>query len=640
MVLFCNQIGIRELSLLKLNFSQKIIIVFSVLLLLALSASTSINYIALKSNTQENLNRAIDEIGHSVSGNIANWLTNRLQIIDAIALNINDINSHDEIFNAVQQAVKAGKMKNTFVGLASTGKFILDDLTIELPADFDIRQRPWYLLAKQGGKSSFTETYIDATTDQQVLTAVAPILDGGKFVGAAGGDIVLNEISSILNEIDFRDLGYAYLMTSDGKILSHPDLKFVNKNVSELLGSTPNFSSELNEINDKTIASFISIKGIASVDWYVGVVLDREKAYQPMVDARNVAIIVVIVSLLVTVILLQLLFSHLMKPIHRLNIAIKGISEGDGDLTQRLSVESQDEFGELSKNFNGFIETMHSSMQQVQESAANLELHIDQVRQSSHVGIDMSEQQLNRGGSVSSAVTELNNSSQKISTNAVTASDLSSGMQAQSNEGLAALNDNIQSIEHLSDIMTQSSDEIEKLSSETKNIVSILDVIKGVSSQTNLLALNAAIEAARAGEAGRGFAVVADEVRQLAQRTQDAALEIETMIDNLESGTEAVVTSMEQSQKNSTSSVEKATIADNKMQLIIKSLQQVDVENHAVSEATQQQVSVIKSIDEDIAELMDLNQQGVQNLQQTQQACDSLQHEFTGLNGLVGKFKV
>jgi len=625
---------------LKLNFAHKIIIVSTVLLLLALSVSTSINYISLKNNTQKNLNRAIDEIGHSVSGNIANWLTNRLQIIEAVASNITKENDHNEIFKAVQQAVEAGKMKNTYVGLADTGKFILDDLSIKLPAGFDIRERPWYLLAKNGRKSSFTETYIDATTDQQVLSAVAPIVDQGEFVGAAGGDIFLDEIASILNQIDFLDLGYAYLMTSDGKILSHPEVEFVNKNVRDLLGSKPAFTTDLNEINDDSIVSFIPINGIESVDWYVGVVLDSKKAYQPMIDSRNTAIIVVIVSLLVTVILLHFLFSFLMRPIQKLNIAIKGISQGDGDLTQRLSVDSQDEFGELSQNINGFIETMHYSMQQVQESAANLDQHINQVRQSSQFGIEMAEQQLNRGSSVSAAVTELNSSSQEISTNAVTASDLTSAMQAESNEGMSALNENIKSIAHLSEVMGRSSDEIEKLSSETKNIVSILDVIKGVSSQTNLLALNAAIEAARAGEAGRGFAVVADEVRGLAQRTQDATLEIQTMVENLENGTAAVVISIDESQKNSHTSVEKASVADEKMQLIIQSLQKVDDENHAVSQATQQQVTVIKSIDEDILELMDLNQQGVQNLQQTQQACDSLQTEFTGLNELVAKFKV
>ncbi|MFT4725366.1 MAG: methyl-accepting chemotaxis protein, partial [Colwellia sp.] len=302
----------------------------TVLLLIALSVSTSINYIFLKDHTQKNLNNAIDEIGRSVSGNIANWLTNRLQIIDAVALNITDINSHEEIFHAVQQAVKAGMMKNTFVGLASTGEFILDDLSIQLPEGFDIRQRPWYLLAKEGRKSSFTETYIDATTDQKVLTAVAPILKNGQFIGAAGGDIFLDEISSILNEIDFLDLGYAYLMTSKGKILSHPDVKYVDKEVSELLGQTPPFSSDLNEINNNTIVSFIPIKGIDSVNWYVGVVLDSEKAYQPMVNSRNTAIIVVIASLLATIILMHLLFSYLMKPIHTLNLAIKGISRGDG----------------------------------------------------------------------------------------------------------------------------------------------------------------------------------------------------------------------------------------------------------------------------------------------------------------------
>lgn len=624
----------------KLSFSHKIIVVAATLLILTLTVSTIVNYVSLKSSTEENLNRAINEIGTSVAANIANWLNSKSEIVNAIAFSAASNMDRQVILQRVQQATRAGSFKNAYVGVESSGEFILDDQDLVLPEGYDARGRPWYTLAKSSGKSSFTEPYVDATNNKLVLTAVAPIDVGDSFGGVAGGDIFLDDISNILNAIDFLELGYAYLVSAKGKILSHPTPKYFDKQVNELIGQTPRFTSKLNEINDSQIVSFIPIKGINSVDWYVGVVLDKDKAYQEVVSARNQALFLGVISVLMTVVLLHLLLSKLMKPIHQLNVAIRDISQGDGDLTQRLSVTTQDEIGLLSENFNDFINTVHQSMKQVHNATTTFDAHIGQVRERATMGIELADRQLSRGTSVSAAVTELNSSSQEISNNAATASELTSAMQDESRQGMLALGENIESIQTLSNTMSGSSEEIEKLSVESKNIVSILDVIKGISSQTNLLALNAAIEAARAGEAGRGFAVVADEVRQLAQRTQESASEIETMIDNLQSGTVAVVTSMEESQKNSAESVDKASVADDKMQLIMGSLDQVDSENKAVSEATRQQVNVISSIDADIIQLMELSEQGVQNLRETQQACDGLQQEFTGINELVAKFKV
>ncbi|WP_281560812.1 methyl-accepting chemotaxis protein [Thalassomonas sp. RHCl1] len=625
----------------QLKFAHKIILTAAVLLILTLTVSSAYHYLKINEQTETNLERGINEIARSVSGNIANWLNSKLQIVNAIAQSTREGSDSATILATVQQAQVAGLFKNTYVGVERSGEFIVDDVSIKLPDDFDARQRPWYTQVKQDRKSSFTEPYVDASVNKLIISAVAPIEDNGGFIGAAGGDIELDEIADIINAIDFLELGYAYLVSDNGKILSHPQKQYLDKNISELFGYQPSFSRELVEIPEKEqIVSFIPVEGITSVKWYVGVVLDRDKAYAPMVTARNNAILSGFISVVATIVILHLLLNHLMQPINHLTLAIKDISQGDGDLTKRLSVDSQDEIGQLSHHFNAFIDTIHDSMKQVHQTAGALDQHINSVRQSALSGIAMAEQQLSRGDSVSSAISELNSSAQEISSNAVTASNLTSAMQEQSREGVDALSNNIHSIEHLSTTMGQSSGEIEKLATEAQNIGNILDVIKGVSSQTNLLALNAAIEAARAGEAGRGFAVVADEVRQLAQRTQDATGEIEVMIDNLQNGTGAVVTSMGQSQENSATSVEMAGLADEKMQQIIQSLTQVDIENHAVSDATQQQAAVIKSIDEDILQLMELNQQGVSNLQQTQNACDGLQQEFAGLNTLVGQFKV
>jgi len=192
----------------------------------------------------------------------------------------------------------------------------------------------------------------------------------------------------------------------------------------------------------------------------------------------------------------------------------------------------------------------------------------------------------------------------------------------------------------LSEKIRASSAEIEALDAKTVDIGHILEVIQGISEQTNLLALNAAIEAARAGEAGRGFAVVADEVRNLAHRTQSSAQEIQQMIEELQVGAHASVENMAASQRQSEDSVTIADRAGERLGEVTQRIGEIDGMNQSVATATEEQTSVIESLNMDITEINTLNQEGVENLQSTLRACNDLEQQAERLKHLVGSFRI
>ena len=628
----------------KLKFAHKIIFVAGGLLAFALVSTTVINYLMLKQTTQQNLDSSISEITHSVSGNIANWLNGKLQIIEAVASAASKTSDKAQILAIVQLGDSAGDFKNAYVGLEA-GDFILDDSAVQatLPAGFDPRGRPWYIQVKSSRQSSFTDPYIDVTINTHIISAVAPVQASGQFIGVAGGDILLGEIKNIINAIDFLGLGYGYLMTEKGNILSHPQAQFIDKNVSTIFGHIPARVSELQTVKidgEAHLVSFVKIEGIASVNWYLGVVLNKKQAFASIATARNWSLLFGLFGLVFTVVCMQFLLRFLLRPVNQLSLAIQDISQGDGDLTKRLEGSSSDEIGLLSTDFNQFLDTIHRSITGVNQAAIQLKESIADVREVTDSSIEISEQQLGRVNNVTVAVSELGQSAQEITHNAANASTLTSSVQLKSEESLSALNDNIAAMDTLSDNMQISSGHMDKLSIETANIDNILEVIKGVSSQTNLLALNAAIEAARAGEMGRGFAVVADEVRQLAQRTHQSTQEIEVLIENLQQGAKAAVQTMEQSQGSSQSSVAMANNAGEKMQFILSSLSAIDSENVAVAQATKQQEKLINGIEEEMTLVNSLNDNREANLQHTITACDQLQQQFNQLDVLVSQFKV
>ncbi|WP_407681549.1 methyl-accepting chemotaxis protein [Pseudomonas mangiferae] len=251
-----------------------------------------------------------------------------------------------------------------------------------------------------------------------------------------------------------------------------------------------------------------------------------------------------------------------------------------------------------------------------------------------------SDEQAQRTNSVAAAINELGAAAQEIARNAADASNQASEARVQSEDGSQVVERTIRAMSELSAKISGSCANIEALNSKTVNIGQILEVIKSISQQTNLLALNAAIEAARAGEAGRGFAVVADEVRNLAHRTQESAQEIQKMIEELQVGAGEAVTTMTESQRYSEESVEIANQAGERLSSVTHRIGEIDGMNQSVATATEEQTSVIETLNMDITEINTLNQEGVENLQATLRACADLERQAARLTVLVGSFRI
>ncbi len=626
----------------SLKFSHKILLAASLVVFAAFALFTLYNDYLQRNAIREDLESYLREMGDVTSSNIQNWLGGRLLLVEQTAQTLARDHSPETVSALLEQPALTSTFTFTYLG-QQDGAFTMRPDS-PMPAGYDPRSRPWYKDAVAAGGLTLTEPYVDAATQELIITAATPVKAAGNTLGVVGGDLSLKTLVQIINSLDFSGMGYAFLVSGDGKILVHPDKEQVMKTLSEVYPqNTPKIATGFSEAElhgHTRILAFTPIKGLPSVTWYLALSIDKDKAYAMLSKFRVSAIAAALISIVAILILLGLLIRLLMQPLHLMGRAMQDIAQGEGDLTKRLAVTSRDEFGVLGDAFNQFVERIHRSIREVAGTAHKLHDVSQLVVNASNSSMANSDEQSNRTNSVAAAINELGAAAQEIARNAADASHHASDANHQAEDGKQVVEQTIRAMNELSEKISASCANIEALNSRTVNIGQILEVIKGISEQTNLLALNAAIEAARAGEAGRGFAVVADEVRNLAHRAQESAQQIQKMIEELQIGAQEAVSTMTESQRYSLESVEIANRAGERLSSVTGRIAEIDGMNQSVATATEEQTAVVDSLNMDITEINTLNQEGVENLQATLRACGELETQAGRLRHLVDSFKI
>ncbi len=327
------------------------------------------------------------------------------------------------------------------------------------------------------------------------------------------------------------------------------------------------------------------------------------------------------------------------KPLGDAVSALTDIAEGEGDLTSRLNVSGRDEIADLGRSFNNFVSKIQTAISDVAVATTQLASAADKM---AAITVDTREgagRQQSETDLVATAMNEMTVTVQEVAKNAITAADAAQQADNYAEEGRNTVTQTIDSIDALAREVEMAANVIQIVEQDSDKIGSVLEVIKGIAEQTNLLALNAAIEAARAGEQGRGFAVVADEVRTLASRTQQSTQEIQLMVESLQTGSKNAVSAMESGQSKAKVTVEQASEAGTALHHITQSVGDINQMNNQIAEAAKQQGEVAEEINQNIINITDVANETANGADQLSSASSELANLSNDLQTLIGRFK-
>ncbi|MFA0096154.1 methyl-accepting chemotaxis protein [Vibrio splendidus] len=626
----------------KLTLKQKLIGASLSAVVVMATALTWLSANQLFEQTRNGVYLRAESVSEAASEGIKNWIDIRTDIASAF----NDFSREDDVVPFLKQARVAGGFDDIFLGTPEGGMYRSHPERNR--AGYDPRQRPWYQEANAAGKQIITTAYQDAITKALLVTIAEPVRHNGKLVGVVGADVLIDQLVNDVISLDVGDNAYAMLIdASDGTFLAHPDSSLSLKPVSQLSNdiSMPIIENAVRTgsieiIKERGAEKLLYFTKVPNTNWIFAVQMDKatEEANHSTLLTQLITTAVIIT--LIVIVLVSWLVSFLFRDLNRVSAALEEIASGEGDLTQRLEPKSDDEIGKLAENFNRFVGNMHTMVIKLSEVSAALG---NQARQTASQAeersarIQMQQDEINM---VATAVNEMAAATQEIAGNADHTAQNSSEAVGACEHGTGQVTQTQSSIQNLAQEVQIATNVILELEEHGNSINAILSNIQGIAEQTNLLALNAAIEAARAGEQGRGFAVVADEVRVLSQRTHGSTQEIQQTIELLQGTTGKAVSIMNDSRSLAETSVDDANSAAASLTQIHAAVERISDMATQIASAAEEQASVTSEITRNTEGIRDVSNELADEAHQAAEQAAQLSELSHELESEISRFKL
>jgi methyl-accepting chemotaxis protein len=602
---------------------------------------TAIAYYRMSEVVNDGLNRQLEMTLSGYSKDIADWAETRKRIVASIM----PYALQDNLKAHLAQGAASGGFDLFFTGFADKRTVYSTDR--QAAPGYDPTVRPWYKGAEASGAPFLSAPYIGKTTQKLVVTFAAPFKEGGVTRAVVGGDVNLETLVKEVLALKLPVRGLSFLVQRDGKLIGYPQAEAFSKPIQGYLPAI----HDVHAMSEQTANSMASIElngqaqllkmaPIAGTDWYLGVVLDRSEALAPLTRllwalSASAALLIAALSALA-----WLGVGKLLSGLRVIENAMKAISSGEADLTHKLPVTSNDEVGRIAVAFNQFVarlrEMFISVRQQADTLAGDSRALIDATGQISGDSKVQSEELSHTAATIEQITVSIAHIAEHVRDTG----ELVSQIDTRSQDSAAAVERVSREISDIAGECRGRSTVMSSLGERSEHIRNIVNVIKDIADQTNLLALNAAIEAARAGEQGRGFAVVADEVRKLAERTAKATIEIGAMIGSIHQDTQQALSRMDTTFKAVDVGVSLSHEATERIQAIRQLTGDMVSRMGDIATSTTEQKNATTSMAQSAERINGMAQQTDEAIQQASHTIRAQGERAADLQGMVGRFKL